>query len=78
FMYSAYQSMAYLAKKTGKPSEEKVYLSKAGHLKENINNLLFSEELNAFCDFDKNSKKFTGHLSPMSFIPLFADCADKD
>lgn len=78
FMHSAYQSMAYLANKVGKQDDKKSYLSKAKQLKDNINRLLFSEDLGAFCDFDKKSNKFTGHLSPMSFLPLFVNCADKD
>jgi len=78
FMYSAYESMALLAKKIGRTEEEREYLRKAKNLKKNINELLFSEELGAFCDFDKRSNKFTGHLSPMSFVPLFANCADKE
>ncbi len=78
FMYSAYQSMAYISRKIGKAEEEKEYLRKATQLKQNINELLFSEELGAFCDFDKKSGRFTGHLSPMSFIPLFACCSTDD
>lgn len=76
FMYSAYQSMAYIAKKVGLEWDEKAYLSKSEQLKLKINDLLFSEELGAYCDFDKKSGKFTGQLSPMSFMPLFAGCAD--
>lgn len=78
FMYSAYQSMAYISQKIGRAADEKDYLRKAEQLKQNINKLLFSESLGAFCDFDKRSGKFTGHLSPMSFVPLFAYCADND
>ena len=78
FMYSAYQGMAYISKRIGREAEEKEYLRKAGQLKQKINRLLFCEELGAFCDFDKRSGKFTGHLSPMSFVPLFANCAEKD
>lgn len=76
FMYSAYQGMAYIARKIGKDQEEQVYLKKADKLKLNINELLFSEELGAYCDFDKKSGEFTGHISPMSFVPLFSNCAD--
>lgn len=76
FMYAAYRGMAYLAKKTGREAEERGYLQKAEQLKIRINGLLFSEELGAYCDFDKESGAFTGHLTPMSFMPLFAGCAD--
>lgn len=78
FMYSAYVSMAYIAKRIGLASEERAYLSKSEQLKLKINELLFSEELGAFCDFDKKSGKFTGQLSPMSFMPLFAGCAHSE
>lgn len=78
FMYSAYQGMAYISRRIGNAAEEKEYLDKAEQLKQNINRLLFSEELGAFCDFDKKSGAFTGHLSPMSFLPLFVNCADQD
>lgn len=78
FMYSAYRGMAYIAKKTGRDAEEREYTHKAEQLKQRINGLLFSDALGAYCDFDKRSGTFTGHLSPMSFIPLFAGCADAD
>lgn len=78
FMYSAYVGMAYIANKINKDAEKREYLKKAEQLKQNINEILFSEELGAYCDFDKRSGGFTGQLSPMSFIPLFAGCADTD
>jgi len=76
FMVSAYTCMAYMAKKIGQSAEEREYKHKAERLGEAVNRLLFSDELGAYCDFDTKSKRFTGHLSPMSFIPLFAGCAD--
>lgn len=78
FMYSAYKSMAYLAGRLGKDAYKKELLEKADRLLENINTLLFSEELSAYCDYDKKNGSFTGHLTPMSFVPLFAGCADAD
>lgn len=78
FMYGAYRSMEYLALRTGNTQAREEYAEKAAALKEKINRLLFSEELGAYCDYDKKSRSFTGHLTPMSFVPLFTHCADKD
>jgi len=78
FMYSAYKNMAYIAKEIKNIVAAHAYEEKAEQLKMKINELLFCEKLGCYCDFDKKSQTFTGHLSPMSFIPLFAGCADEE
>jgi neutral trehalase len=70
YMVMFYEAMAWIAERlTEDPGS---WREKREHLAARIEERLWSEDLQSYCDFNRMTGKFTGVLSPASFVPLFA------
>lgn len=75
YMVLFYEAMEYLAGQLGTDCGE--WRIKRDALAETIEERLWDKELGAYCDFDFEQGRFTGVLSPASFVPLFAGTASE-
>ena len=75
YMVMAYRSLAYMADRLSLPMEKRKWLDKAESLGKRINETLWSEADHAYMDRDRASKKFSGVLTPASFMPLYVKIA---
>jgi putative isomerase len=78
FIYSYYDGLEYIADILGLSEESQKYASKKSELKNKINEILYDKENNYYCDYNYKRKRFTGKISPASFMPLFVGIADKE
>jgi putative isomerase len=75
YMILTYRSLAYMAERLNQPDEKKRWLDKADTLGKQINERLWSEADHAYMDRDRTTRKFTGVLTPASFMPLYVGVA---
>jgi putative isomerase len=75
YMVMAYRSLAYMADRLSLPDERQKWLDKAEALGKRINDNLWSDADHAYLDRDRKSKKFSGVLTPASFMPLYVKIA---
>jgi putative isomerase len=75
YMVLTYRSMAYMADRLALPEEKKQWLAKADALGKRIDENLWDDDAKAYVDRDRESKKFSGVLTPASFMPLFVKIA---
>lgn len=75
FTVMAYDSLAYIAEFIGEDGSK--WKKMSAELSENIRDRLFDDEIGAYCDCNCKTGKFTGVLSPASFMPLYAGIADE-
>lgn len=78
FMVDFYKAMEYIAQRIDKSQDIAVYKKKRQQLTKRINEILYSEEKNYYCDYNFKTKKLTHRLSPASFMPLFSGIADNE
>jgi glycogen debranching enzyme len=74
-MVMVYRSLAYMADRLALPQEKQKWLDKAAALGKRINDDLWSETDHAYMDRDRTSKKFSGVLTPASYLPLYVKIA---
>ena len=78
YMVMAYRSLAYMAERLSLPAEKQKWLDKAKALGKHINKTLWSDADGAYMDRDRASGKFSGVLSPASFMPLYVKIATRE
>lgn len=77
YMVTFYDAMSFLAAELHNNEAEK-WQSRRKALAENINKKLWSDKCGAYVDTDRYTGEPTDILSPASFTPLFARCAQQD
>ncbi len=75
YMIMAYRSLAYMADRLGLPGPRRQWLAKADALGKRVNEALWSDAEKAYVDRDRTTKKFSGVLTPASFMPLYVAVA---
>lgn len=71
YMVSFYHAMKYIAIRIGNNSEANIYHIKSKDLVAKINAQLYDSSKGCYQDYNKILKKFTNHISPASFMPLY-------
>ena len=77
YMVTFYDAMAFMASEL-QNGEAEGWKAKREALAEKINERLWDNTLQAYVDTDRYTGESTGVLTPASFAPLFARCADRD
>jgi putative isomerase len=67
-----------MADRLALPKEKQKWLDKAAALGKRINDDLWSETDHAYMDRDRTSKKFSGVLTPASYLPLYVKIATRE
>jgi len=75
YMVLTYRSLAAMAERLSLPDDKRGWLAKAEALGKRINENLWDDGAKAYVDRDRASKKFSGVLTPASFMPLFVKIA---
>jgi putative isomerase len=74
-MIATYRSLATMADRLALPNEKRQWLDKADALGKRVNDTLWSDADRAYMDRNRKDRKFTGVLTPASFMPLFVGVA---
>jgi len=75
YLIVAYRSLAYMADRLSLPAEKRLWLDKAESLGKRVNDTLWNEAQETYMDRNRADKKFTGVLTPASFMPLWVKIA---
>lgn len=78
FMVMTYRALAFIAEKLGKAAESNKWIEKADALSDNIVKKLWDDDNKCFYDYDYVGQKFSGILSPASFMPLYVGIATEE
>ena len=78
YMVLFYEAMAKISRRIGKLEQEHAYLAQKQTLEATIEQLLFDQRHGYYCDYNHVLRRFTGRLSPASFLPLFAHTASRE
>ncbi len=78
YMVLFYDAMAKIAGKMNKTEQQRRYLQRKSTLEATIERVLFDERRGCYCDYNRVLRRFTGHLSPASFVPLFTRTASRE
>lgn len=77
YMVMFYRSMAFFAEELGYCEDISVWRKKENDLKTLIEEHLWNEEINAYVDVNRHTRKKSGVLTPASFMPLFVGTASE-
>lgn len=78
YMALFYGAMAKIARRIGLPERADDYLRKKAALEAATEQRLFDERRGYYCDYNRVLRRFTGRLSPASFLPLFTRAASPE
>ena len=78
FMVMLYRAMAYMAERVSRPDDRAEWLRRADRLAVEINDRLFESRTGAYVDRNRGTGRFTGVLTPASFMPLYVGIASKE
>lgn len=78
YMIMAYRSLGYMADRLSLPGENRRWLDKAECFGKRVNDTLWSDAEKAYMDRNRADKKFTGVLTPASFMPLYVAIATRE
>lgn len=76
YMVLFVEAMTWFAEKLDR--DPGPWVAERARLEAEIEARLWSRELGAYCDYDCRRRKFTGVLTPASFVPLFAGASSQD
>ncbi len=78
YMVMMYESMAYIAERVGRKEDVAMWQKRAREVAERINDTLWNETAGAYMDRNRQTREFTGVLSPASFMPLYVKIASPE
>jgi len=78
FMVTLYQALAYMARRLHLPDDAKRWDKAGEELAARIEQTLWSQEAEAYLDYDFGKGAFVDALSPASFMPLFVGTAGRE
>jgi len=78
YMVLFYDAMAKIAGRIGKTEQQRAYLLRKSMLEATVERVLFDERRGYYCDYNRIFRRFTGRLSPASFVPLFTRTASRE
>ena len=78
YMLLFYEAMAKIAGRIGDEGQVSAYHARRELLKAAVERTLFDKRNNTYCDYNRVLRRFTGRLSPASFLPLFTNTASRE